>query len=275
MLSLPIPYPFGPHRYSELASPSDRSYGAILRQLGWNTRRFRRGWRDGSAVCHLDPDLRPQTVPRHSRWRPTFGQVGNGQSQLTPYNLKPGDLFLFFGLFRHATWSRQKLRFCASSTPFHALYGWLRVGLIYTVNDEAARTQVLKQLPWLTGHPHVEDLPQWQTRIGPRGPNRLYVAVDAADGAGVLRYDDALRLTAPGLSASRWRMFDWCGAKRNSGFSRCKTAASWRDDHDPAYIDTHIGRWQEMVLSVDDYPDAVAWAGDLINSFGEPTVALG
>lgn len=272
LLSLPIPYPFGPHRFAELRGPHDTSYGALLRQLGWRHRRHGRAWRSGSPVCHLDPDLRPNTIERPSGWRPIFGQVGIGQSQLTPYDIRVGDLFLFFGLFRRAEWQQRKLRFVADARPLHVLYGWLRVGEILTANTHAVRDRIVKKYPWVTGHPHVEDMDSWQQRIGPMGPNRLYLSADAANGAGILRLAQDTTLSAPGLSASRWKLFDWCGNRRNSAFSRCATAASWRDHEPQPYFDTHVGRWQELVVPVDTYPGAQAWAENLIERFGTSTV---
>jgi len=53
-----------------------------------------------SLGAHLDPDLDAASRRREPGWRPLLGQHGAAQSHLCNESVGPGDLFLFFGLFR-------------------------------------------------------------------------------------------------------------------------------------------------------------------------------
>lgn len=253
LLSLPIPFDFGPTRYCDLSAPDGRTYSAILRELGWNTKRHRRGWRRGGAVCHADPDLRAEAVERHPGWQPAFGQIGIGQTQLAGHDIRPGDVFLFFGLFRLTEMYRGKLRFVPAAKPVHAVYGWLTVQAIAELTSATQRAESLRQYPWLTGHPHVEDAARWSRRITRNGPNRIYIGQSVASGP--LPYASGRILTCPGLTASRWRRFPWMGRNGNAHFSRCNGAALLHEHH----LDTHTGRWQELVIDSTHYPGIEPW----------------
>ena len=50
--------------------------------------------------CHLDPDIDPTHCSRQSGWRGALGQDGAAQGHLAKQQVQPGDLFLFWGLFR-------------------------------------------------------------------------------------------------------------------------------------------------------------------------------
>ena len=56
---------------------------------------------DKLGPVHLDPDLDHQTMPRLKGWRGAFGQCSSAQKHLSNQGVTRGDLFLFFGLFRH------------------------------------------------------------------------------------------------------------------------------------------------------------------------------
>ena len=66
---------------------------------------------------HLDPDLVPGTLPRPPDWLPAFGQDSAAASHLRNQGVSRGDLFLFFGWFRHTEEVEgQKNAFTATST---------------------------------------------------------------------------------------------------------------------------------------------------------------
>jgi hypothetical protein len=126
--------------------------------------------------AHLDPDLDPAARPRPRGWCPVFGQEGAAQTVLARAGVGPGDVFLYFGWFRRGR------------DDLHAIFGWLEVGEVIDLARRAAPA-------WAKDHPHV---------FAPQRPNNaLYIARRA----GLFRrYDDRLRLTAPGATRSLWRV---------------------------------------------------------------------
>src|SRR5450432_855383 len=91
MLSLPIPYASG-IPYDQINSPIEgfRSIDDIVEQLAPT----------GERCAHLDPDLDARSIARQEGWRGILGQSSGAQTQLDNNLVGPGDLFLFFGLFR-------------------------------------------------------------------------------------------------------------------------------------------------------------------------------
>lgn len=257
LLSLPIPADFGPTRYCDLKAPDGKTYSALMRELGWNVQRHRRAWRNGSAVCHADPDLRVEACPRPQGWRPAFGQIGIGQTQLARHDIHAGDVFLFFGLFRHTERQGKKLAFVPGTRPIHLIYGWLTVDSIAELSDETLRARSLERWPWLAHHPHACDPSKWARRITRNGPNRIYLG--KANATGPLWFSPSRVLTRDGLSASRWRRFPWMNKRANAGFSRCNAPNLLHDD----YLDTHTGRWQELVVRSEDYPQVQPWLDEI------------
>lgn len=140
MVSLPIPEPCGPARggvaYRDVITP----YGpadTLLRELSNSA---------PPAHAHLDPDLDPSARPRLSGWRPSFGQSGAAAGHLRNQGVGPGDLFLFFGLFRSTLLKEGVLVFDPDAAPFHAIFGWLRVSeVLHPAEDRAPA--------WAADHP--------------------------------------------------------------------------------------------------------------------------
>jgi hypothetical protein len=122
-------------------------------------------------------------------WRPLFGQAGAAQTHLARTGrIGPGDLFLFWGWYRHTHSTASGLSWAGEPAGFHALHGWLEVGEIVAVTPET-------DLRWAARHPHLvrRDRPA----------NTVYVAAHA----GTFAYGEALRLSVPGSRLrSRWRV---------------------------------------------------------------------
>ena len=234
-VSLPIPagrYPGG-RSYRDLAGNRPALVAALSRH--------------GTGNCHLDPDIdRDALSDRPRGWRGAFGQVGAAQGHLRNQGVGPGDLFLFFGLFRHAEPAGQGWRW--TGTPYHALFGWLRVGAVLT--GEAIGTH-----GWLASHPHAA--PGWPAS------NAIYLAADTAGldgcegtaGAGV--FARGYRLTAPDGPCSLWAVPPWLERTRMS----YRTGDGFWPA--PGRMNAH-GQWQEAVAPAND--EAVAWAGTLIGN---------
>jgi hypothetical protein len=115
-ISLPIP----------ASSPSLTSFGDLARPLPEMVRDLARGSIGLRDKCHLDPDI-DRTVLRSRRkgWRGALGQVGRAQSHLARGRIQPGDMFLFWGLFRPV--SKQDRTWQYAGPAVHAIFGWLQV----------------------------------------------------------------------------------------------------------------------------------------------------
>ena len=79
-----------------------------------------------------------------------LGQAGIPQSHLNKQGVGSGDVFLFFGLYRHVEETTQGWRFVRGSPELHVLYGWLQVDEKYLVADIGSN-----ELTWARHHPHL------------------------------------------------------------------------------------------------------------------------
>jgi hypothetical protein len=187
LLSLPIPQdkPGSGTPYASIRSPAGRSVAAIMAELQVPVPP------DGA---HLDPDLAAAALPRDHGWRLLFGQDSAAERHLENQHVGPGDLFLFFGLFRQTCNHDGQLRWKARAPRIHALFGYLEISEVRHINsaEDAA------DLSWAAGHPHVK---VWQ-----RPGNTLYIAgarsgiAPVRPGAGLFRLTPSTRLTKPGRS---------------------------------------------------------------------------
>jgi hypothetical protein len=99
--------------------------------------------------CHLDPDIDVSSLKvRMKNWRGAFGQVGRAQGHLARNGVGPGDLSLFWGLYRAVT--LQNLTWIYTGKAVHAIFGWLQVDEICV--EPAA---LWKKYPWLKKQPHL------------------------------------------------------------------------------------------------------------------------
>lgn len=123
MLSFPIPskdHEMDKIAYNELTC-NGVLLNKILKDLGYK----------GDECCHLDPDLDiTRRVDPVEGWKPAFGQINQSASYLLNNKIDEGDLFLFFGNFRHVVKSEGKYKFARrnknSEDPYYGrdrLYG--------------------------------------------------------------------------------------------------------------------------------------------------------
>jgi hypothetical protein len=244
MLSLPIPADADEAvPYADIPNPwGSGSMRDLMRQLG--CREYEHG--------HLDPDLLFRNYRRAPRWRGLFGQSDSAAGHLVNQGVGPGDLFLFFGLFRKTRVDESgALRF--EGPLFHAVFGYLEVGCVLDagVGESAA---------------FAPEFPHFRPRY--RGRRcRVYVASDRLSGTGLpgfgtFCYSDALRLSAPG------RVSDWqlpALFHPGAGASLTYHGAAWRWG-EPAggrVALRTVGRGQEFVAAT---PEAYAWARGLVSS---------
>lgn len=240
LMSLPIPLPGERLCYSDLHL-NGRTYQTVMDELGY--KRFQ--------TCHLDPDLRSSIVQRLPGWKPIFGQIDAAQGHLDNQGVGAGDLFLFFGWFRHTKLDRLgKLVFDpADREGKHMIFGYLQVG---------AKTRMNMATPcptWMAYHPHAE------LHRRKRKNNTLYVARDTCawdirlPGAGMFSYDTSLVLSKPGMTKRHWKLPDHFRGLAITYHSD----ASWQDD---CFVSA--GRGQEFVVAQDQQVES--WARGLIQN---------
>lgn len=256
LVSLPIPDKQSPIRYDEIRFDGE-NIAPIVSDLT-------RGRIRPDYYAHLDPDLAFGNLPRHAGWRPLFGQTGAAQGHLSKNGVGPGDLFLFFGLFRHVTFQDRKYAWLKGSPPIHVIWGWLQIGEVLPVDIEKG---ILYD--WATYHPHCH-----------RGPDRnnvLYVSsshlslgqavLEDCGGAGIFPNLSASRqLTAPSaLTPSLWDLPEWFFPQnRRTPLTYHAAPGRWRRMEHWAELRT-VARGQEFILDCDEYPEAVQWLSGILN----------
>jgi hypothetical protein len=258
LLSLPIPYK-DPLRTYRTVHFNGQPLARLVRSLT-------KGKIGPHQTCHLDPDLRYDSVHRAAGWMPMFGQVGAAQTHLCKQGVGIGDLFLFFGWFRQTQYRGGQLLFATGAKDVHMLYGWLQVGAVHQPTGE-----FLDDHPWAGEHPHCLDN-GWGTN------NRIYLAAlslrlnghdTGLAGGGVFpQYTETLRLTAPGRTRSIWRLPGWMHpAGKSSTLSYHGDPMIWQKDGACTLLASRR-KGQEFVLQAEDYPGAVGWLEGLFKEVG-------
>lgn len=242
-ISLPIPE-LGGTRYEDLMTRAGCTAAQLINDL--------HGSRAATILAHgahLDPDLDSGTVPRAVGWRASLGQAGAAAGHLRNQGVGPGDLFLFWGLFRQAERSRHgRFGWAPGSMPYHAAFGYLTVG-------QVVNPQLGDPPDWLASHPHVRN---------PDRPNNvIFVAADPGPdgigGAGTFRRP--LTLSAPGSRPSEWLLPaslhpSMCGTAPTYH----STASRWQLDGESTWLQT-VGRGQEFVVNAAPWND---WARRIV-----------
>lgn len=192
LLSLPIPS--DDNLTFENIVWAGLTYDAIIGSLKPHT------YLNKDSHCHLDPDLRAESIHREAGWMPAFGQTGSSLSELRANGVDKDDLFLFFGWFRQTEYKQGKLRYVPKSPNLHVIYGYMQVGSII----ESA-----EQIPeWLKYHPH-SNLKKYQEawRKGQNAiflPKKTLTFAPKLPGSGTFNFNRNLVLTKEGYSRSRW-----------------------------------------------------------------------
>jgi hypothetical protein len=256
LCSLPIPDLGSPTTYAKISPFNGVPVGQIVEDLT----RGRVGRGDGA---HLDPDLRRHSIARASGWRPIFGQAAAAQGHLARQNVGCGDLFLFFGCFRRAEQVRDGFRFVRDAPNLHVIFGWLQVGRVAPATDG-----LVAEIPWAQGHPHLTSPTRYKN-------NTLYFASDRLSsnglnksGAGTFdRIRPALILseTDPYKNCSTWRLPRWFEPRERPALSYHAKASRWTNCGASTRLQS-VGRGQEFVLDLVDYPEARGWLRSIFRS---------
>lgn len=204
MLSLPIPARKHPQKFSELrVSDYSTNYESLIQMLHGKRLKIEDGdvGNVHNSCCHLDPDIRTTALKsRPKGWRGLFGQVGAALTHLKNNDIGAGDLFLFFGWFRHTVIVEDTLQYAPDDKQgFHALFGYLKVSrVVNCAIENGAR--------WMRSHPHL------QLDYGDN--NALYVADErltprsSLPGWGTFRFSSQVRLSKEGESRTKWLLPD-------------------------------------------------------------------
>ena len=240
MLSFPIPskdHDKDKIAYNELTCNGVLLY-KILADLGYS----------GNECCHLDPDLDiTRRVVQVEGWKPAFGQINQSASYLLNNKIDEGDLFLFFGNFRHVVESNGKYKFASRNKnlgdPYYgreiqAIWGYLQVEEIILVPEEQ------KKFFW---HPHACD-----KRLFHEKNNLIFTATEHLSfapnmpGCGIFSYNKKRVLSMHGKAKATWKRekaYDVDNINEvNNRKSKRKNSAK-----DPEGI-YYAGIWQELVL---------------------------
>jgi hypothetical protein len=147
------------------------SYGEL--GLAAEVTRASRGRLGAADLAHHDPMFT-------AGGRCLFGQCGAAQTHLERQGVGPGDLFLFFGLFREGR-----------VPPHHRIFGWLWVDSVIRTGDPAMADLAMLR------HPHA---------LAPHGRND---AVWCGPGGTARHAHPELMLTAGDGRPSLWRVPRW------------------------------------------------------------------
>jgi hypothetical protein len=254
MLSLPIPDKASPICYRDIAGNQHASVGELVHDLAPHVLPTYR--------AHLDPDLSFQSIPRADGWRPLFGQEGDAESHLENQGVGPGDIFLFFGLFREVERSVDGWRYVRGSRPMHLVFGWL----------QAAKRVAVSNWPtdaaWALYHPHFrrEPHPRNVVYVGAERLTLSGLESSSIPGAGLFAaFNPKLQLTEPQcVRPGRWLLPEWFHPDgRASALTYHGGAARWQKSKAGVILDSAY-RGQEFVLNCDHYPEAIDWIRELL-----------
>ncbi len=209
----------------------------ILKDLGYS----------GDECCHLDPDLdSTRRVVPVKGWKPAFGQINQSASYLLNNKIDEGDLFLFFGNFRHVVESEGKYKFARRNKnsedsyygrEMQAIWGYLQVGEIVSDSKEQ------EKFFW---HPHA-----CNKRIFGNN-NLIFTAAEYLSfapnmpGYGTFSYNEKRVLTMPGKTKATWtkqKAYDVDNI--NKIYNRDSKRKNSAKDPNGIY---YAGIWQELVL---------------------------
>ncbi|MDR5860314.1 hypothetical protein FZZ93_16520 [Halomonas eurihalina] len=266
-----VPSPILPDgRLVVLPIPDARStisYAAISHAgepLGSLVSDLTRGRIAADTRAHLDPDLTRESLPRQPGWRPVFGQMGQALGHLRNQGVGPGDLFLFFGLFRRVERVAQRWRWVSDAAPCHVLWGWMQVSDVLSLGEGLPSAY-----SWAGYHPHCQ-------RLGEAG-NALYIArrrLQLTEGEGNLpgagifsHYAVERRLTAENAArVSDWELPGWWYPDDGrSPLSYHGDPKRWRRSGGKTALRA-VARGQEFVLDTGQYPEALPWVRELVQN---------
>ena len=243
LLSIPIPTDDNTGMSYADIQYQEKSFEDILRSLNRG-----RDLKLAYHNIHLDPDIRKNIyVKLPDGWFPAFGTRSADEAAVRPMTIaQPGDIFLFFGRFRHVD---EGFRF--SSPELHCIWGYMQVGQVITDRKD------IEQYHW---HPHSKSKRLLNERY-----NTLYIPSPFLSwdplipGCGTLKFHEECQLTLPGKTRALWR--------KQPFYMPEKVTNAKRKNSDQTGLGLYYsGFWQELVLEEDEL--ATEWAKTVILSCG-------
>ncbi|MEA2096648.1 MAG: hypothetical protein U9P73_08165 [Candidatus Cloacimonadota bacterium] len=247
MLSLPIPDIQSDLKYIDLYISKNYNYEDLILELSGSKIKLES---DGKYLikeigCHLDPDIRFETLKRDTNWIGLFGQSGAAQSHLRNQNVSTGDIFLFFGWFAptHLVNGNLELK---NRSGFHAIFGYLEIAEILELDTQDIPS-------WMQYHPH------YKVRHKTMQNDTLYVASKVLSfnnnlkGYGTFEYKPKLKLTKKGYSRSKWNLPEFFKQTSISYHNE----KSWKTDYFQS-----AAKGQEFVIEATD--KILNWSKDII-----------
>jgi len=130
MFSLPIPSSLDTINYDDLLAPMGKSVKQVIDELDDGARIFGKG-------AHADPELIQGQRPRKKGWRHSLGQISQASGHLRNQDVGAGDLFLFYGWFRHTKLENGHLKFRKDLPGYHAIHGYLEIDEVISANERS------------------------------------------------------------------------------------------------------------------------------------------
>jgi len=256
MVSLPIPDRQSPIQYQNILW-NKYNIGPIVNSLT-------RGRIKPDFKAHLDPDLNKESLQRHQKWRPILGQEGSAQGHLRNQGINPGDIFLFFGLFREVIKIKSDFQFRKGTSPKHVIWGWMQIDEIIKV-DQADHNR----LNWAQYHPHFHRKPDIKNTlyIAKKYLEHKLVEREKIHGAGFFKqFSPKLRLTdSKSKKPSTWKLPIWFyPTEGKNPLTFHSNMERWERIDDHITLKT-VGRGQEFVFDSAEYPESIDWLANLLD----------
>lgn len=222
----------------------------------------------GSEFVHFDPDLNPNNMFRKEGWLPSLGQTGSAQGHLEGQKVEKGDIFLFFGWFRQTIFENGHHKYLSGSPNIHAFFGYLQIGEILKLGSNPVESEIIKDYPWLEGHPHL---------YGERDKNNcIYIAnknlvIDGIEttlpgGMHFPKFSPELCLTLKDQpSRTLWQVPYWLKPPSdNNKLSYHTDPNRWSVDIYGNNILQTVAKGQEFVIELPDSNEFNQWLLDII-----------
>lgn len=258
MLSLPIPSKDKEKDYIKYEDLNCNGIGLdkILEDLGYHLKKP-----SEAAYCHLDPDLvRERRNEPVEGWCPAFGQINQSGGYLKNCGVAEGDLFLFFGNFRHVVKNKEGIyRYARRSKDVADVYYGKQIQVIWgymQVEKVIDKPEEIKKFHW---HPHACDKRLTELH------NTIYLAKEKLTfapempGGGIFDYNPKRVLTMEGRTKAIWKDE---AAYRDDNLEKIKGKDSKRKSSIEKKTGIYYaGIWQEIVIK--DNPTTETWAKSL------------
>ena len=227
LLSMPIPSSDA-DSYSDLRW-NDITYNDILSDLRPNR---------SYAGCHIDPDIRVNNrIKPVDNWAPAFGQIGAAQGLLANAGVECGDIFLFFGWFRHIEQTAKGYRYVKrkgedfySYSDMQVIYGYMQIGEILTDPEK------ISEYSW---HPHSSYKRLQSSNNALYLPSGSLSLSPEFNGCGTLDFRKDRVLTMEGKGRATWNEYEFL--KPEHVYGNKKNSAKGEGLY-------YSGIWQELVV---------------------------